>query len=202
MASTFTRRQALAGSCMGAALFLAPGVAHASVTRFAVVSIANETQVNLLLSYRWGDSETWHQINSGRQGLGLTPYRTRTAPYSTSGSIRIRRAGDMSSPGSSPDVPRRSRTSISATNMLSATTARPRGSSRSSIYPADSASASTTPSPVKSPSPPRRACEGADADREGTPLIRQRAAICDIVPPPWLSTTACALSCRGFSASP
>ena len=61
MASTFTRRQALAGSCMGAALFLAPGVAHA-ITRFAVVSIANETQTNLLLSYRWGDSENWQQI--------------------------------------------------------------------------------------------------------------------------------------------
>jgi hypothetical protein len=64
MASTFTRRQALAGSCMGAALFLAPGVAHA-VTRYAVVSIANETQTNVLLGYRWGDSETWHQINLG-----------------------------------------------------------------------------------------------------------------------------------------
>ena len=62
MASTFTRRQALAGVCMGAALVLAPGVAHA-VTRFAVVSIANETQTTLLLSYRWGDSDNWRQIN-------------------------------------------------------------------------------------------------------------------------------------------
>jgi hypothetical protein len=63
MASTFTRRQALAGAGMGAALFLAPGVGHAAVTRFAVVSIANETQTSLLLSYRWGDSDNWQQIN-------------------------------------------------------------------------------------------------------------------------------------------
>jgi hypothetical protein len=64
MASTFTRRQALAGSCIGAALFLAPGVACAT-TRYAVVSIANETRANMTLSYRWGTNDEWHQIHVG-----------------------------------------------------------------------------------------------------------------------------------------
>ena len=64
MASTFTRRQALAGSCIGAALFLAPSIANAA-TRFAVVSIVNETRASLLLSYRWGDwaKDQWRQVN-------------------------------------------------------------------------------------------------------------------------------------------
>ena len=64
MASTFTRRQALAGSCMGAVLVLAPGVACAT-TRFAVVSILNETRASLVLGYRWGDwaKDQWRQVN-------------------------------------------------------------------------------------------------------------------------------------------
>jgi hypothetical protein len=60
MASTFTRRQALAGACMGG-LFLVPGIANAA-TRFAVVSILNETRADMTLSYRWGTEGEWQQV--------------------------------------------------------------------------------------------------------------------------------------------
>ena len=83
MASTFTRRQALAGSCMGAALFLAPGIAYAHA-RFAVVSIANETPVNLVLSYHWGDNDAWQAtyVGAGKRLFWSHPLsNANRAPY-------------------------------------------------------------------------------------------------------------------------
>jgi len=59
MASYITRRQALTGPCCATVLCLMPSIAFAA-RRFSVVGLANETQANLTISYRWGE-EAWQK---------------------------------------------------------------------------------------------------------------------------------------------
>jgi hypothetical protein len=75
MASHVTRRQAMTGTCCAAALsFLAPSIAFAA-KRFSVVSLVNETQANLTISYRWAQ-ESWKQVRltPGARELFVWPY--------------------------------------------------------------------------------------------------------------------------------
>jgi hypothetical protein len=59
MASHIIRRQVLAGPWFATALWLAPSIAFAA-GRFSAVGLANETQANLTISYRWGE-EAWQK---------------------------------------------------------------------------------------------------------------------------------------------
>jgi hypothetical protein len=75
MASHVTRRQAMTGTCCAAALsFLAPSIAFAA-KRFSVVSLVNETQANLTISYRWAQ-ESWKQVRltPGAREMFVWPY--------------------------------------------------------------------------------------------------------------------------------
>jgi hypothetical protein len=94
MASSLTRRQAL-GSGIATALFLAPGVASAA-TRFAVVSIVNETQANLVISYRWGDGE-WKQTRLGPSARHWWSYKYPNPNENRSPDFHLKFDADTSS---------------------------------------------------------------------------------------------------------
>src|SRR5262245_10710282 len=60
MASHITRRLALIGACYATALCLVPFIAFAA-ERFSAVGLANETQTNPTICYRWGVEE-WQKV--------------------------------------------------------------------------------------------------------------------------------------------
>jgi hypothetical protein len=92
MASSITRRQALVAATV---LAVVPSAASAA-TRFSVISVANETQANLVISWRWGNDD-WKQTRLGPGARHWFSYKYAQANQNHSPDFHLKFDADTSS---------------------------------------------------------------------------------------------------------